>query len=77
MAPCLLTSPQAAERLGLPVQALYKLRDADEGLAITQTGLQVGYQLEDIQAYERREMLALVEKTLAAERPLPLIRAMA
>ena len=77
MAPRLLTSPQAAERLGLPVQALYKLRDADEGLAITQTGLQVGYQLEDIQAYERREMLALVEKTLAAERPLPLIRAMA
>jgi transcriptional antiterminator RfaH len=77
MAPRLLTSLQAAERLGLPVQALYKLRDADEGLAITQTGLQVGYQLEDIQAYERREMLALVEKTLAAERPLPLIRAMA
>lgn len=77
MAPRLLTSPQAAERLGLPVQALYKLRDADEGLTITQTGLQVGYQLEDIQAYERREMLALVEKTLAAERPLPLIRAMA
>ncbi len=77
MAPRLLTSPQAAERLGLPVQALYKLRDADEGLAITQTGLQVGYQLEDIQAYERREMLALVEKTLAAERPLPLVRAMA
>lgn len=48
MAPRLLTSPQAAERLGLPVQALYKLRDADEGLAITQTGLQVGYQLEEI-----------------------------
>jgi transcriptional antiterminator RfaH len=77
MAPRLLTSPQAAERLGLPVQALYKLRDADDSLAITQTGLQVGYQLEDIQAYERREMLTLVEKTLAAERPLPLIRAMA
>jgi transcriptional antiterminator RfaH len=77
MAPRLLTSPQAAERLGLPVQALYKLRDADEGLAITQTGLQVGYQLEDIQAYERREMLALVEQVLATARPLPLIRVMA
>ena len=77
MAPRLLTSPQAAERLGLPVQALYKLRDADEGLAITQTGLQVGYQLEDIEAYERREMLALVEQVLATARPLPLIRAMA
>ncbi|MDP1620483.1 MAG: transcription/translation regulatory transformer protein RfaH [Hylemonella sp.] len=77
MAPRLLTSPQAAERLGLPVQALYKLRDADEGLAITQTGLQVGYQLEDIQAYERREMLALVEQVLVTPKPLPLIRAMA
>ena len=77
MAPRLLTSPQAAERLGLPVQALYKLRDADEGLAITQTGLQVGYQLEDIAAYERREMLVLVEQVLATSRPLPLIRAMA
>jgi len=77
MAPRLLTSPQAAERLGLPVQALYKLRDADEGLAITQTGLQVGYQLEDIAAYERREMLALVEQVLATARPLPLIRSMA
>ena len=77
MAPRLLTSPQAAERLGLPVQALYKLRDADEGLAITQTGLQVGYQVEDIAAYERREMLALVEQVLATARPLPLIRAMA
>ncbi len=77
MAPRLLTSPQAAERLGLPVQALYKLRDADEGLDITQTGLQVGYQLEDIQAYERREMLALVEQVLVTPKPLPLIRAMA
>ncbi len=77
MAPRLLTSPQAAERLGLPVQALYKLRDADEGLAITQTGLQVGYQLDDIQAYERSEMQALVEQVLATARPLPLIRAMA
>jgi transcriptional antiterminator RfaH len=76
MAPRLLTSPQAAERLGLPVQALYKLRDADESLTITQTGLQVGYQIEDIAAYERREMLALVEQVLGTARPLPLIRAM-
>jgi transcriptional antiterminator RfaH len=77
MAPRLLTSLQAAERLGLPVQALYKLRDADEGLAITQAGLQIGYQLDDIQAYERHEMLSLVEQVLATARPLPLIRAMA
>lgn len=62
--------------MGLPVQALYKLRDADERISISQTGLKIGYQLEDIQSYERSEMLLLVERTLAADRPLPLIRAM-
>ena len=75
--PRILSSQQAADRMGLPVQALYKLRDTDERLSISQTGLQIGYQLEDIQSYERSEMLLLVEKTLATERPLPLIRAMA
>ena len=75
--PRILSSQQAADRIGLPVQALYKLRDADERLSISQTGLQIGYQLEDIQSYERSEMQLLVEKTLATERPLPLIRAMA
>lgn len=75
--PRILSSQQAADRMGLPVQALYKLRDADERLSISQTGLQIGYQLEDIQSYERSEMQLLVEKTLATERPLPLIRAMA
>ena len=75
--PRILSSQQAADRMGLPVQALYKLRDTDERLSISQTGLQIGYQLEDIQSYERSEMQLLVEKTLATERPLPLIRAMA
>lgn len=75
--PRILSSQQAADRMGLPVQALYILRDTDERLSISQTGLQIGYQLEDIQSYERSEMQLLVEKTLATERPLPLIRAMA
>ena len=73
----ILNSQQAAERLGLPVQALYKLRDADERLSISQTGLQIGYRLEDIQSYERSEMQHILEQTLATEQPLPLIRAMA
>ena len=42
-----------------------------------QKGLLVGYQLEDIQAFEQRELFAIVKQVLAADRPLPLIRAIA
>ncbi|MEI6601500.1 MAG: transcription/translation regulatory transformer protein RfaH, partial [Comamonadaceae bacterium] len=49
----------------------------DDGLPIVQKGLLVGYQLEDIQAFEQRELFAIVKQVLAADRPLPLIRAIA
>jgi transcriptional antiterminator RfaH len=55
--------------------ALHELRCRDDGLPIVQKGLVVGYRLEDIRAYEQREVLAILEQVLAAERPLPLIRA--
>ena len=42
-----------------------------------QKGLLVGYQLEDIQAFEQRELFAIVKQVLASDRPLPLIRAIA
>jgi transcriptional antiterminator RfaH len=35
----------------------------------------VGYRLEDIQAFEQREVLAVLQQVLASECPLPLIRA--
>ena len=76
-APALLTTQQAADRLGLTTTSLHDLRCKDEGLPIVQKGLLVGYQLEDIQAFEQRELFAIVKQVLAADRPLPLIRAIA
>ena len=75
--PALLTTQQAADRLGLTTTSLHDLRCKDDGLPIVQKGLQVGYQLEDIQAFEQRELFAIVKQVLAADRPLPLIRAIA
>ena len=71
----LLTTREAADRLGLTTTSLHDLRCKDDGLPIVQKGLLVGYQLEDIQAFEQRELFAIVKQVLAADRPLPLIRA--
>ena len=76
-APALLTTQQAADRLGLTTTSLHDLRCKDDGLPIVQKGLLVGYQLEDIQAFEQRELFAIVKQVLASDRPLPLIRAIA
>ena len=76
-APALLTTREAADRLGLTTTSLHDLRCKDDGLPIVQKGLLVGYQLEDIQAFEQRELFAIVKQVLAADRPLPLIRAIA
>jgi transcriptional antiterminator RfaH len=71
----LISTQQAADRLGLTTSALHELRCRDDGLSIVQQGFMVGYRLEDIQAFEQREVLAVLQQVLAAECPLPLIRA--
>ena len=76
-APELITTQQAAARLGLTTNALHELRCRDDGLPIFQTGFTVGYRLEDIQAFEQREALAMLGKVLSAGQPLPMLRAMA
>ncbi len=75
MTPDLISTQQAADRLGLTTSALHELRCRDDGLSIVQKGFLVGYRLEDIRAFEQREVLAVLAQVLAAERPLPLIRA--
>jgi transcriptional antiterminator RfaH len=76
-APELITTQQAAARLGLTTNALHELRCRDDGLKIFQKGFTVGYRLEDIQAFEQREASAMLDKVLAAGQPLPMLRAMA
>ena len=68
--PALLTTQQAAERLGLTTTSLHDLQCKDDGLPIVQKGLLVGYQLEDIQAFEQRELFAIVKQVLAADHRL-------
>ena len=76
-APELITTQQAADRLGLTTNALHELRCRDDGLQIFQKGFMVGYRLEDIQAFEQREASAMLDKVLSAGQPLPMLRAMA
>ncbi|MGV0983539.1 MAG: transcription/translation regulatory transformer protein RfaH [Limnohabitans sp.] len=71
----LISTQQAADRLGLTTSALHALRCRDDGLSIVQKGFSVGYRLEDVRAFEQRQVLAVLEQVLTAERPLPLIRA--
>ena len=76
-APELITTQQAAERLGLTTNALHELRCRDDGLQIFQKGFTVGYRLEDIQAFEQREASAMLDKVLSTGQALPMLRAMA
>lgn len=77
MTPRLLTTQQAAERLGLTPGSLLELRWQDDGLPIFQKGLDVHYRLEDLEAFEQRELRRLLKQVLLHERPLPLIRSIA
>ena len=72
-----LTTQQAAERLGLTPGSLLELRWRDDGLPIFQKGLDVHYRLEDLEAFEQRELRSLLKQVLLHERPLPLIRSIA
>ncbi|UFS55410.1 helix-turn-helix domain-containing protein [Comamonadaceae bacterium M7527] len=77
MTPRLLTTQEAAERLGLTPGSLQELRWKDDGLPIFQNGLSVHYRVEDLEAFEQRELRTLLKQVLQRERPLPLIRAIA
>ena len=69
-----MTTHEAAERLGLTPGSLQQLRWQDDGLPIFQQGLDIHYRLEDLEAFEQREVRNLLKQLLPHERPLPLIR---
>ena len=77
MSPRLLTTQEAADRLGLTPGSLQKLRWQEDGLPIFQQGLNVHYRLDDLEAFEQRELRNLLKQVLQYERPLPLIRSIA
>ena len=77
MTPRLLSTQEAAERLGLTPGSLQELRWKDDGLPIFQNGLSVHYRLEDLESFEQRELRTLLKQVLHHDRPLPLIRAIA
>jgi hypothetical protein len=77
MTPRLLTTQEAAERLGLTPGSLLELRWQDDGLPIFQKGLDVHYRLEDLEAFEQRELRHILKQVLLHERPLPLSRSIA
>ena len=77
MTPRLLTTQEAAERLGLTPGSLLELRWQDDSLPIFQNGLDVHYRLEDLEAFEQRELRNLLKQALLHERPLPLMRSIA
>ena len=77
MMPWLLPPQEAAGRLGLTPGSLLELRWRDDGLAIFQKKLDVYYRLEDLEAFEQRELRKLLTQALQHDRPQPLIRSIA
>ena len=77
MTPRLLSIQQAADRLGLTPGSLQQLRWKDDGLPIFQQSLSVHYRLDDLEAFEQRELRNLLKQVLDVERPLPLMRSIA
>jgi hypothetical protein len=73
----LLTIQEAVERLGLTPVSLVELRWRDNGLAIFQQWLNVHFRLEDIEAFEQRELRKLMTQALQHDRQLPLITSIA
>jgi transcription elongation factor/antiterminator RfaH len=77
MTPRLLSIQQAADRLGLTPGSLQQLRWKDDGLPIFQQGLNIHYRLDDLEAFELRELRNLLKQVLEVDRPLPLMRSIA
>jgi transcriptional antiterminator RfaH len=72
-----MTAAQVADRMGLTTRQLQDLRLRGIGPPIVQRGLSIHYELTDVMEIERHEAMAIIEKVLARERPLTLLRAMA
>lgn len=72
-----LTTQEVANRLGISTSELSELRLATDDLPIERKGFKLYYRLHHVKAFERGEAERVIERILAAERPLVLLRQMA
>jgi len=72
-----LTISEVANRLGISTSELSELRLSTDELPIERQGFKLFYKLQNVKAYERGETVKVIERVLAADRPLVLLREMA
>ncbi len=72
-----LTIQEVANRLGISTSELSDLRLSTDDLPIERQGFKLFYQLQNVKAYERIETVKVIERVLATDRPLVLLREMA
>lgn len=72
-----LTTQEVAHRLGLTTAELSELRLNTDALAIERQGFKLFYYLHGVRSFEQHETLKVIERVLASERPLVLLRHMA
>jgi transcriptional antiterminator RfaH len=72
-----LSAIQVADRMGLTTRQLQDLRLRGIGPPIVQRGLSIHYLPAEVQDIERHEAAMLIERVLASDRPLTLLRSMA
>jgi transcriptional antiterminator RfaH len=72
-----LTIQEVANRLGISTSELSELRLSTNDLPIERQGFKLFYQLRNVKSYERCETVNVIERVLATDRPLVLLREMA
>jgi len=72
-----LTIQDVANRLGISTSELSELRLSSDDLPIERQGFKLFYQLQIVKAYERGETVKVIERVLASDRPLVLLREIA
>jgi transcriptional antiterminator RfaH len=72
-----LTTQQMADRLGLTTAELSELRLKDDDLPIERDGFKLYYRLDTVRAFEQREMLNLIQRVMASDQPLVILKRMA
>ena len=72
-----LTTQQVADRLGLTTAELSELRLKSDDLPIERDGFKLYYRLETIHAYEKQEIVKVIQRLISHDRPLLILRRMA